>query len=111
MALLLVFTIGLTAAGMMFLHETRQTTSGIANQTLTQQARDLARGYSYRYGETMTIEPPASWAQAYSRPGAGYSYTVFNPGRPARSRAPSILTAPLPLDPGARRPELQFPGT
>jgi two-component system sensor histidine kinase QseC len=97
MALLLVFTIGLTAAGFIFMHETRQTTSGIASQTLTQQARDLIGGIRIVTG-AITIEPPGSWAQAYSRAGGGYSYTVFTAeGSPvARS---SSLEAPLPLIP------------
>lgn len=94
-ALLLVFTIGLTAAGLILLHETRQTTSGIASQTLTQQARDLATGIHIVTG-AITIEPPATWAQAYSRPGAGYSYTVFKAdGTPIAHSA--NLAAPLPL--------------
>src|SRR3954468_7069196 len=94
-ALLLVFTIGLTAAGLMFLHETRQTTSGIANQTLTQQARDLAAGIHIVTG-AITIEPPAQWAQAYAHPGASYSYTVFKADGSPIAHSASIA-APLPL--------------
>src|SRR4051812_35799405 len=76
LAMMFVFTIGLTAAGMLFLNETRQTTSGIANRTLTQQARDLIAGIHID-SEIITIEQPAAWVQAYSRPSAAYSYTLF----------------------------------
>ena len=96
-ALLLVFTIGLAAAGFIFMHETRQTTSGIASQTLTQQARDLIGGIHIVTG-AITIEPPASWAQAYSRAGGGYSYTVFMADGSPVARS-SSLEAPLPLIP------------
>lgn len=97
LAIMFVFAVGLTAAGILFLHETRQTTSGIANRTLTQQARDLLTGIRID-GETITIELPEAWVQAYSRPGAGYSYTLFTPDGHPVARSVN-LTAPLPLVP------------
>jgi len=95
MALLFVFTIGLTAAGIIFLHETHKTTSSISKRTLTQQARDLVAGIHTSSG-TITIEPPASWVQAYSRPGTGYSYTVFAADGHPVARSINLIE-PLPL--------------
>ena len=81
----------------------------IANRTLTQQARDLIAGIHIDTG-TITIEPPAAWAQAYSRsmPVTPIPCSASDGHPVARS---VNLADPLPLVPVAGWPKLQFPRT
>lgn len=82
LVMLFVFMLGLAASGTVFFNETHQTASSVYSRTLRQQARDLLAELRISR-ETVALQPPADWVDAYAQPNAEFAYTLFDPvGRP-----------------------------
>ncbi len=96
LSLFLVFALGIGTSLLISYNEAYLMGDGLQQRTLQGQASALLSGLSMSPDGSATITPPPEWQPAYSRPDAGFGYTLYDAAKHPIVVSPN-LTGPLPL--------------
>lgn len=77
-SLFVVSAIGIASAAYFAYREVYNTDEAIAERTMQGQASELVDAITTDGAGRLTIELPRDWIEAYSRPGAAFSFTLYD---------------------------------
>lgn len=105
-SLFVVSAIGIASAAYFAYREVYNTDEAIAERTLQGQASEFLDSISLDPSTgAVRIDLPADWVEAYSQPGGGFSYTLYDAGGNVAATSPNLKQ---PLQPSSVRPDQDY---
>jgi two-component system sensor histidine kinase QseC len=95
-SLFVVSAIGIASAAYFAYREVYNTDEAIAERTMQGQASELVNAITTDIAGKLTIQLPPDWIEAYRRPGAAFSFTLYDVQGGVVAMSPN-RTLPLPL--------------
>src|SRR5262245_44833658 len=95
-SLFVVSAIGIASAAYFAYREVYNTDEAIAERTMQGQASELLNAITTEAGGKLTIRLPTDWVEAYSRPDAAFSFTLYDAQGGVIAMSPN-RSWPLPL--------------